>query len=76
MKKYSAILFESNNYAMWCNDSLKQVGLSPKLINVPRYLSSDCGYCIRIETIHIPKATIILENEGIEYEQIAELNEE
>ncbi len=73
MEEYSVILFESNNYAMWCNASLKSAGLSVKLMSVPRHISSDCGYCLRIERSDREKALEIIDNEEIEFEDIVDI---
>ena len=50
MSGESVILFHSSNYAMWAADVLKKADIEYKLIPVPRDLSSDCGYCVRINT--------------------------
>lgn len=75
MSKYAVILFESNNYAMWCKDSLKENKLAPKLMNVPRNLSSDCGYCVRVAAEHVEKAVEIMKSEDIEYQDVVILED-
>jgi hypothetical protein len=48
-KRYAVILVYSTSYALRAEKVLKQVGISCKLIPVPRRLSSDCGVCVQIE---------------------------
>lgn len=71
---YSVILFESNNFAMWGNEVLKENNLSPKLMNVPRHLSSDCGYCIRIKRADKEEAIKLMTTENIEFQEIADID--
>lgn len=70
---YSVILFESNNHAMWCKQALTENKLETKLINVPRDLSSDCGYCIRILSSDSTVAKSIMNDSQIEYQDIVEI---
>ncbi|HYA14926.1 MAG TPA: DUF3343 domain-containing protein [Syntrophales bacterium] len=44
---YDVILFASVSYALRAEKILKDVGISFKLIPVPRHISSDCGVCLR-----------------------------
>ncbi len=43
------------------------------MIPVPRHLSSDCGYCVKIETEKTPEIKSILETTGVEYQAIEPL---
>jgi len=43
-------LFESVSAALVAEKVLKDMGITNKLIPVPRQLSSDCGVCIRVES--------------------------
>jgi hypothetical protein len=70
---YSAILFHSNNYSLWTARALKKEGIERKLIPLPRHLSSDCGYCVRIMTIDVVRVEKLLSELGIEYDRIAEI---
>ena len=69
----SVILFHSTNHAIWAENELKNSEIACKMISVPRHLSSDCGYCIQIETENIKKATDILNSNNIEFEKIDNL---
>lgn len=73
MNKYSAILFHSNNYAIWTKKLLKNAKIEHKMISVPRHLSSDCGYCVRILTDDIDKIIPVLKEKGIGYDRIEAL---
>jgi len=46
-EEYHVILFDSVHYALRSEKILKEMGISHKLIPVPRHISSDCGICIR-----------------------------
>ena len=43
-------LFESVSAVLVAEKVLKDMGITNKLIPVPRQLSSDCGVCIRVES--------------------------
>lgn len=73
MSEFSVILFFSNNYTMYASNTLKKKELSHKLIPVPRHLSSDCGYCVRIKTGDAQVVERILRETGIEFDRIEEL---
>lgn len=73
MENYSVILFESNNYVSWCISEFKEDGIDAKIVNVPRHLSSDCGYCVRISTTDRERAIGTMRDRGIEYEDIKNL---
>ncbi len=70
MENYSVILFESNNFAMWAKSALSDAGIVVKLINVPRHLSSDCGFCLKLASSDISSAEEIMKSEDIEYQEI------
>lgn len=71
--EYSVILFESNNSVMWAHQEFLSSGIESKLMNVPRHLSSDCGYCIRILTSAIQTAEEIMKREEIEFQEIVKI---
>jgi len=66
----SVILFNSTNYAIWAQNELKENQIFAKMINVPRHLSSDCGYCVEIETINKEEVEKILNKNKIDFEKI------
>ncbi len=72
MKKqnsYAVILFFSTHYVIRASDVLKKNHIENKMIPVPRKLSSDCGYCIKInDDSRVAKK--ILEDNNIEYDRI------
>jgi hypothetical protein len=73
MSSVSVILFHSSNYAMWAADVLKQAGIKHKMIPVPRELSSECGYCVKIDSSAGQEVSGLLTNENIEYERIVQI---
>jgi len=65
----AVILFHSSNYAMWAAEVLKESEITCRLASVPRHLSSDCGYCVRLAADDMYAAVRILEHEGIEFDR-------
>ena len=51
----------------------KKKNIEHKLIPVPRHLSSDCGYCVRINSADSLTAEDILRETGIEFDRIEAL---
>ena len=75
MTGHSVILFHSNNHVMWAAKQLKKEGIGCKMISIPRHLSSDCGYCLKIKRDDSPAVKSILDNNIIEYAAIETLEE-
>ena len=46
---YRVLLFESVSAVLVAEKILKDAGIRSKLIPVPKYLSSDCGVCMRVD---------------------------
>lgn len=67
--KSAVILFHSNNYAIWAKKVFERIGLLCQLISVPRHLSSDCGYCLKIDVENMTTAKSTLETQSIEYDR-------
>jgi len=65
----AVILFHSSNHAMWAAETLKEAGIRCKLTSVPRHLSSDCGYCVRLAGDDLDAARRVLEREHIEFDR-------
>ena len=70
----SAILFYSTNHAIWAEDELRTAGLNCKMISVPRNLSSDCGYCVKINSGDKEIAENVLKENNIEFSRIEDIN--
>jgi hypothetical protein len=68
--EYSVILYHSTQYAIWTGKLLKQSGLYHKMIPVPRHLSSDCGYCVKIRKENSKEIEALLTSAGVEYQGI------
>jgi len=65
------VLFFSTHHALWAEQVLQQAGLEAKVVSVPRELSSDCGYCVRIDRAAEAAAVAALAAAGVEYDQVA-----
>ncbi len=66
----AAVLFFSNNHAIWASRILKKNTLDHAMIPVPRSLSSDCGYCVRIEAADARAVEELLRSSGVEFDRI------
>jgi len=73
MDDYSLILVKSTNQAMRIEHLLNMAEISTKLIPVPRYLSSNCGNCVRINSSDKEKVSGIIEKNHIQTEGIVDL---
>lgn len=71
--EYSVILFNSTNHAIWTSNLLKKSGISHAMIPVPRHLSSDCGFCVRISSGISDEAERLLRASGTEFQEIRPL---
>jgi hypothetical protein len=67
--QYSVILFKAVSYVLKAEKILKKEGLPHKLIPVPKYVSSDCGICLRFETAIQSKIEAAILNK-VEIEEI------
>lgn len=63
-------LFYSTHHALWAEQVLKEAGIEAKVVPVPRHLSSDCGYCVRLEATRMDQADALLRAAGVEVERI------
>ena len=70
---YSAVLFYSTSAAIWAEKLTKEEGLKVKLVPVPRQLSSDCGVCLRFESLDADKVRAILDGARVDFEEICAL---
>ncbi|HPV41388.1 MAG TPA: DUF3343 domain-containing protein [Spirochaetota bacterium] len=70
MNDFSIILFYSATSSIWTARLLKKAGIERKMVPVPRNLSPDCGYCVRIKSDDIPRVREVLESGGVEFSRI------
>jgi hypothetical protein len=70
---YSVVLLYSTNWAIKAEKVLAEVGISCKLVPVPRHLSSDCGVCVRIERADQEAALQALQAACVEVEGVHEV---
>jgi len=68
------ILFKAVSYALKAEKILKQEGLPHKLIPVPKYISTDCGVCLKINVDAKDKIVASLSGK-VDIEDIRELTE-
>ena len=73
MNTFSAILFHSTNYSIRAAKVLRQADIEHKMIPIPRHLSSDCGYCVRIRSCDTEKAMDLMKNNDIEYDRLEQI---
>ncbi|MCL1864612.1 MAG: DUF3343 domain-containing protein [Spirochaetes bacterium] len=73
MPEYSVILFYSNNHSIGMSNILKKNGIEHKMIPIPRHLSSDCGYCIRVENSKLDNVIKLIEVNSVEFDRIEKI---
>jgi hypothetical protein len=71
----TVILFYTSTSAIRGAKKLKELGIPNTLASVPRELSSDCGYCIKLEPADEDRAINCLAEHGIEFSSTASINE-
>jgi len=71
--QYSVMLFKAVSYVLKAEKILKKEGLPHKIIPVPKYISSDCGICIRFEPAMQDKIEAALANK-VEIEETRTLD--
>jgi hypothetical protein len=70
--QYFVMLFKAVSYVLKAEKILKTEGIPHKIIPVPKYISSDCGVCLRFEPAMQNKIETALLNK-VEVEEIREL---
>ena len=73
MSEYTVILVYSTSHAIRAEKVLAEAGISCKLIPVPRYLSSDCGVCVRIEPAQREAAVETLKAAKVELDGVHQI---
>ncbi len=71
--EYAVVTVYSTSHALRAEKVLQRVGITNKLIPVPRRISSDCGVCVRILQVDAEPARRALEAAGVEVEGIQSL---
>ena len=71
-----AVLFSSVHFVLRAEKLLKEKGFSPKVIPIPRHLSSDCGVCLRIPWEKRQEIMAILEGAGLKWEGVHRIDED
>jgi hypothetical protein len=73
MSDHSVILFNSSNYAIRASNILKKNEIEHKMIPVPRHLSSDCGYCVRISSVDETAVRDLFEKTAVDFERFEKI---
>jgi len=66
MEEFAVILVESTNQAMRIEHLLNMSGIKSKLIPVPKFLSSACGNCLRINITDIDLVNSVIQTNRIQ----------
>lgn len=64
------VLFYSTHHALWAEQILVAAQIPAKTVPVPRHLSSDCGYCVRLDATQAGRAESLLRGAGVELDRI------
>jgi hypothetical protein len=70
MEEFAVVLVESTNQAMRIEHLLNLSGIQSKLMPVPKYLSSNCGNCLRINLTDIGKVKLVLEKNNLKIDRV------
>lgn len=70
MEEFAVVLVESTNQAMRIEHLLNLSGVKSKLIPVPKFLSSNCGNCLKIDPADIGKVKFVVEKNKIKIDRI------
>jgi hypothetical protein len=68
--KACIITFSTTHHVLHAEKLLRSTGIDVELVPVPRYISSDCGICIKLHCMHLDKALALLRAEGVNYEGV------
>jgi hypothetical protein len=72
-EKDAVVLVYSTSHALRAEKVLREAGIACKLIPVPRHLSSDCGFCVRIRRRDVPTVLHALAATRVEFDGIHEI---
>jgi hypothetical protein len=72
-ERYTVFLVRSIGHAFHIEKILMRIGITCKLIPVPRHLGSDCGVCVRVEDSNILTVKAALKDAKAEVEGIHEI---
>ena len=73
MSEFSVILFHSSNHSIRMSNILKKNSIQHKMIPVPRHLSSECGYCVRVKSSDNEIILKLIEANNVEFDRIEEI---
>jgi hypothetical protein len=70
MAVFGIITFHTNHFAIKAKKVLEGYGKKPELTNIPRELSSDCGFCCKIPWEEKEESEEILKENSVEFDCI------
>ncbi|MEZ4387203.1 MAG: DUF3343 domain-containing protein [Candidatus Krumholzibacteriia bacterium] len=70
--RFVHVLFQSTHHALWAEQVLQQAGIAARVVSVPRELSSDCGYCVRVARPAADDARVALQVAGVEFDRFVD----
>jgi hypothetical protein len=72
-ERHTVIIVYSTSHAMRIEKLIQEMGISCKMIPVPRQINSNCGLCVRIQRTDIDAALSIIADAQIQIEGIHEV---
>ncbi len=72
-QEWTVVLFATSSHAIRAEKILKQAGLTPKLVPVPRQLSSDCGLCIRVPGEQRKQLDLVIDKSRFIFESVYDI---
>lgn len=75
MKQEWLITFRSVTFAQRAERALRNHRIEARLQRTPKHLTErGCGYCLRLQELHVPMAMEILGREKLSYEKLYALS--
>lgn len=71
--KQTVFLFPGNSQALRAEGLTQRAAIPCRLIPVPRYLSSECGICLRVQADDRERVAALLEDAGLAVSGIRDL---
>ena len=69
-EKYAVIIVHATSHALRAEKLIRNAGIQCRLIPVPRYISSDCGVCLRLKKDDKENAVAALKNAAVEIDSV------
>ena len=72
-QEWTVVLFATSSHAIRAEKILKDVELTPRLVPVPRHLSSDCGLCVRLPRHQRQQLDMAIDKSRFIYESVHDI---